>query len=195
MKSIFDRKKFDMTVDEIMTKHVITVTPHTSVKVCAQLMIENKIGSVIVFNKENTLLGIITKENMIKHVIAESADPEKLKAFEIMTSPVITASPKMPIIKAMEKMFKEGIRHLLIMSPEKKLLGICTDTDLFKVVPELILLEQEYLKFVESEQDMQEEQDNEDFTGYCDECKEFSDRLRTVNGIYICPRCNTDLED
>ncbi|MHA1516931.1 MAG: CBS domain-containing protein, partial [Candidatus Heimdallarchaeaceae archaeon] len=41
MKSIFDEKKFDMAVKEIMTKNVITVTPNTSTEVCAKLLIEN----------------------------------------------------------------------------------------------------------------------------------------------------------
>ena len=46
MKSIFDEKKFDMAVKEIMTKNVITIESTTTADVCTKLMIENKIGDI-----------------------------------------------------------------------------------------------------------------------------------------------------
>jgi len=169
-----------------MTKHVISVTPKTSAEVCAKLMIENKIGSVLVVNEDGKTVGIITKENLIKHVIAQNAAPETVKAFEIMTSPVITAKPSMTLIQAMQKMFRERIRHLVIADADRKAIGIVTDTDIFRVVPALLLIEQEYLKIVESEK----AEGKEDFvSGYCDDCKEFSEYLRFVDGKYLCPNC------
>ncbi|MHA1686659.1 MAG: CBS domain-containing protein [Candidatus Heimdallarchaeaceae archaeon] len=185
MKSIFDKEKFNMAIGEIMTKHVISVRPHTSAEVCARLMIENKIGSVVVVDDKEKIVGIITKENLIKHVLAQNASAEIVKAFEVMSSPVITASPSISITQAMHKMFKEGIRHLIVTNSEGKLVGICTDTDIFKVVPTLIFLEQEYLKIVEQDQN----QPLESIAGYCDDCKEYSDSLTLVDGKYLCPDC------
>lgn len=185
MKSIFDKEKFNMAIGEIMTKHVISVRPHTSAEVCARLMIENKIGSVVVVDDKEKIVGIITKENLIKHVLAQNASAEIVKAFEVMSSPVITASPSMSVTQAMHKMFKEGIRHLIVTNSEGKLVGICTDTDIFKVVPTLIFLEQEYLKIVEQDQG----QTLESIAGYCDDCKEYSDSLTLVDGKYLCPDC------
>jgi len=60
MKSIFDRQKFEMAIKEIMTTNVITVTPDTTALVCAKLMIENKIGSVVVVDHSGKTKGIIT---------------------------------------------------------------------------------------------------------------------------------------
>ncbi|MCG3225017.1 MAG: CBS domain-containing protein, partial [Candidatus Heimdallarchaeota archaeon] len=51
-----------------MTTKVISITLETSAKVCAKLMVENHIGSIIVLDKYNKALGIITKENLIKNV-------------------------------------------------------------------------------------------------------------------------------
>lgn len=185
MKSIFDEKKFDMAVKEIMTKNVISVTPKTSIEVCAKLLIENRIGSVVVIDNGGKTLGIITKENIID-VIAKNKRVEDVTAEEAMSSPLITASPSLTIIKAMQTMFKEGIRHLVITNSEGKVVGICTDTDVFKVIPQLILLEQEYLKLMA---ESAEEGEEIDVAGYCDDCREYVDKLVFSKGLYMCSNC------
>ena len=189
MKSIFDERKFEMAVKEIMTKNVITVTKTTSADVCAKLMIENKIGSVIVLDEKGKTVGIITKENLIKHVLAKDADPKTVKAGKMMSSPLITAAPTLSIIQAMQSMFKDGIRHLVVTGSDGIVQGICTDTDIFKVVPQLILLEQEYLRFMSEDQ---ESELKDDFAGYCDDCREYSDKLIFIKGLYMCPRCSPE---
>ena len=188
MKSIFDEKKFDMAVKEIMTKNVISVTPKTSIEVCAKLLIENRIGSVVVIDNGGKTLGIITKENIID-VIAKNKRVEDVTAEEAMSSPLITASPSLTIIKAMQTMFKEGIRHLVITNSEGKVVGICTDTDVFKVIPQLILLEQEYLKLMA---ESAEEGEEIDVAGYCDDCREYADKLVFSKGLYMCSNCAPD---
>ncbi|MCK5140751.1 MAG: CBS domain-containing protein, partial [Candidatus Heimdallarchaeota archaeon] len=95
MKSIFDRKKFELAISEIMTTNVISISLETSAEVCAKLMVENKIGSIVVLDQNNKALGIITKENLIKNVIAANADASTVLALDVMTSPVITAPQTM----------------------------------------------------------------------------------------------------
>ena len=189
MKSIFDERKFEMAIKEIMTKNVVTVTENTSADICAKLMIENKIGSVVVLDEKGKTVGIITKENLIKHVLAVDAEPKTVTAGNVMSSPLITAAPTLSVIQAMQTMFKDGIRHLVVTGIDGKVQGICTDTDIFKVVPQLILLEQEYLRFMGEDKDPEMK---EDFAGYCDDCREYSDQLVFVKGLYMCPNCEPD---
>jgi signal-transduction protein with cAMP-binding, CBS, and nucleotidyltransferase domain len=186
MKSIFDERKFEMAIKEIMTKNVVTVTEKTSADICAKQMIEHKIGSVVVLDEKGKTIGIITKENLIKHVLAVDANPKSVTAGDVMSSPLITAAPTLSIIQAMQTMFKDGIRHLVVTGSDGKVQGICTDTDIFKVVPQLILLEQEYLRFMSEDKDSEP---TEDFAGYCDDCREYSDKLIFVKGLYMCPNC------
>ncbi len=185
LKSIFDRKKFELALSEIMTTNVVSISPETSADVCAKLMVENKIGSIVVRGQNNKALGIITKENLIKKVIAANADASTVLALDLMTSPVITAPQTMTIIQAMQLMSKQGIRHLVILN-EGKLAGMCSDTDIFKVVPQLIMLEQEYLKVLGESQVTEE---LPDLAGYCDDCKEFREKLIFHEGRYICNNC------
>ena len=186
LKSIFDQKKFEMSIKEIMTKKVVTVTPDKTAEVCAKLMTDHKIGCVVVVNSDGKSIGIITKENLLKHVISQNKRADEVTAEEAMTSPLITSSPSLTIIQAMQTMFKEGIRHLVIIGAKGKVEGICTDTDVFKVVPQLILLEQEYLRVMGENVAPKEK---EDIAGYCDDCKEYSDSLIFHKGLYVCPQC------
>ncbi|MCK5305203.1 MAG: CBS domain-containing protein [Candidatus Heimdallarchaeota archaeon] len=185
MKSIFDRKKFELAISEIMTTNVISISLETSAEVCAKLMVENKIGSIVVLDQNNKALGIITKENLIKNVIAANADASTVLALDVMTSPVITAPQTMTIIQAMQLMSKQGIRHLVILK-KGKVAGMCSDTDIFKVVPQLIMLEQEYLNVLGESQVTEE---LPDLAGYCDDCKEFREILIFHQGLYICHNC------
>ncbi|MCK4895715.1 MAG: CBS domain-containing protein [Candidatus Heimdallarchaeota archaeon] len=185
MKSIFDRKKFELAISEIMTTNVISISLETSAEVCAKLMVENNIGSIVVLDQSNKALGIITKENLIKNVIAANADASTVLALDVMTSPVITAPQTMTIIQAMQLMSKQGIRHLVILK-KGKVAGMCSDTDIFKVVPQLIMLEQEYLNVLGESQVTEE---LPDLAGYCDDCKEFREILIFHQGLYICHNC------
>lgn len=185
VKSIFDRKKFELALSEIMTTEVISISLETSAEVCAKLMVENNIGSIVVLDQNNKALGIITKENLIKNVIAANADASTILALDLMTSPVITAPQTMTIIQAMQLMSKQGIKHLVILK-EGKVAGMCSDTDIFKVVPQLIMLEQEYLNVLGEPQITEE---LPDLAGYCDDCKEFRETLIFHQGLYICHSC------
>ncbi len=185
VKSIFDRKKFELAISEIMTTNVISISLETSAEVCAKLMVKNNIGSIVVLDQNSKALGIITKENLIKNVIAANADASAILALDIMTSPVITAPQTMTIIQAMQLMSKQGIRHLVILK-DGKVAGMCSDTDIFKVVPQLIMLEQEYLNVLGESQVTEE---LPDLAGYCDDCKEFREKLIFHQGLYICHNC------
>ncbi len=185
MKSIFDRKKFELALSEIMSTKVVSISLETSAEVCAKLMVENNIGSIVVLDQNNKALGIITKENLIKNVIAVNANAADVLALDMMSSPVITAPQTMTIIQAMQLMSKQKIRHLVILK-EGKVAGMCSDTDIFKVVPQLIMLEQEYLKVLGESQVTEE---LPDLAGYCDDCKEFRENLIFHEGHYICQNC------
>ncbi len=188
MKTSFETVNFDMKVEEIMSKNVISVKPETTVDSCAKLMVNNKIGSVVVIDEKDHLVGIITKENIIKHVIAQDKQAKEVNASTIMSFPVVTAKTNDTIIDVMYKMFKENIRHLIIIdSSSKKLAGICTDTDIFRVLPTLVILEQEYRKLF-SESEIKNDKP-EFFSGYCDDCGEYSDSLIFIDGQYKCPMC------
>ncbi len=57
------------SVEQIMTTHVTTIKPESSILDAARLMLENKIHSLPVTDKNNRLTGIITESDLFRMVI------------------------------------------------------------------------------------------------------------------------------
>ena len=55
-----------LTAKDIMTKDVITVRPEATVEALARLLMEHKISGVPVVNEKNTIVGIVTENDLIR---------------------------------------------------------------------------------------------------------------------------------
>ncbi|MCS7385622.1 MAG: CBS domain-containing protein [archaeon GB-1867-005] len=175
-------------VEDVMTKNPITVSQGTTVDVVAKLMRDHEIGSVIVVaSGDNSPIGIVTERDLTIQVIAEGRVPSKVKVSEIMSSPLITISPKTSLTEAARLMARKNIRRLVVID-EGKLVGIITARDILKVAPEIIEILIESARISEPESAYVGE---ELLAGYCDECGEWSDSLLEVDGRFLCPDCRS----
>jgi signal-transduction protein with cAMP-binding, CBS, and nucleotidyltransferase domain len=113
-----------------MVEKVITIEPNATVKKAAELMNLHEIGCLIVVSCEKPV-GILTERDMLKRVIYESRECEKTKVVNIMTKPLITASPNMRAGDAAKLMFERNIKKLPIVQ-DGKLVGLVTLTDLLR---------------------------------------------------------------
>jgi CBS domain-containing protein len=57
-----------ITIEEIMTENVITISPNTSIKEAARQMMDKKIGCLPVLEGDR-LVGIITETDMLRYVV------------------------------------------------------------------------------------------------------------------------------
>jgi CBS domain-containing protein len=87
------RRRHEFDLDEIMSKNLTVLTEEDDLAICAKLMLENKISSIIVTdnNNDDRLKGIITKSDMVDAYAKYY--PIKSLVEEYMTKEVITASP------------------------------------------------------------------------------------------------------
>ncbi|MFB0514119.1 MAG: cyclic nucleotide-binding/CBS domain-containing protein [Candidatus Bathyarchaeia archaeon] len=127
-----------LKVEDVMIKDVVTVDADTTVKKAVETMNKHEIGCLIVM-KGNKLVGILTERDILKRVLAESRNPEKTKVSEIMTTPVITASPTTDLEEAAKLMFKKNVKKLPVVT-KGKLVGLVTLTDLARFHPKIIRL-------------------------------------------------------
>lgn len=58
-------------VYEVMTEQPIEITPSTSLREAAMLMIENKIGGLPVVDESNVVLGIITESDLFEALVQQ----------------------------------------------------------------------------------------------------------------------------
>ncbi len=126
-----------MKVSEVMTRNPIRVSPQTPVDKVARLMEEEKVGSVLVVNKNDELLGIITERMLVLEVLARNRHPSKVKAEEIMWESAVSVPPEMDIDKAAVLLEELEIRYLPVIE-KGKVVGILSVSDLAGLLSNLV---------------------------------------------------------
>jgi len=122
-----------MTVSEIIDLKggmVLSVDQNDSVFDAISLMAEVNVGAVLVKNRDS-ISGIFTERDYLQKIALDSRSSKDTAVNEVMSSPVITASPGDSIQKCMETMTRCRCRHLPVVDGEK-LLGIVSIGDLVK---------------------------------------------------------------
>jgi acetoin utilization protein AcuB len=135
-----------MLVRELMTPNPITVKPDTSVPDALRLMRERKVRRLPVVDGHGRLVGIVSDKDLLyaspspATTLAVWEIPEllgKLKVEKVMTHDVITVAEKTPLEEAARIMTDKKIGGLPVMQGPD-LVGIITETDLFKSLLELL---------------------------------------------------------
>ena len=91
---------------------MITADSGKSVNDVADLMKNKNVGSVIVMDKKSQPLGIITERDMVKRVCLKNLATSRIKAEEIMSSPLITIMSYDSIDTASRVMTNNKIKRL-----------------------------------------------------------------------------------
>ena len=124
------------TVGEICTRQPMCIGPDEKVSICAKMLAEREVGSALICKKD-TILGILTEQDIVRKVVAKGLDPKVLAVKNVMAKRVITITPDKDIYEAMVVMGREGIKHLPVVD-DGKLFGIITFKDIIGVEPGLI---------------------------------------------------------
>jgi len=119
-----------LKVEDVMVEDVVSVSERAKVREAAELMDRHEIGCLVVVRKGKPV-GIVTETDMVKRVILESGDPEKIKVGEIMSKPLVVGSPQMDVDEASKLMRKRKIKKLPVVE-KGRLVGLVTTTDLVR---------------------------------------------------------------
>jgi len=130
-----------MIINRVMTKNPIFTNPEMNINDVRSLMDREKIGHIPVLDKNNALVGLVTREDLIKAgpSAATSLDMyeisyllSKMMVKDVMEKNVITVDENEVVEEAARIMADRGIGCLPVLRG-KLLVGIITDTDLFHV--------------------------------------------------------------
>jgi signal-transduction protein with cAMP-binding, CBS, and nucleotidyltransferase domain len=184
-----------MLVKDTMSSPVVTTDENAPSNKVARLMDENKVGAVVVTNKEGKPLGIITEKDLVVRVLSKNLAPSAVKAKDIMTSPLVTIEPEATISEAARKMSGMNIRRLGVLY-KGNIAGLVSSKDVLSVMPELIEIIQERNRIESADRPAEETEEVEEapISGYCDHCGVYSDNLKDVNGQNLCEDCRIELE-
>ncbi len=135
-----------MLVQELMTKNPLTTTPETPVPDALSFMRQKKVRRLPVIDKTGKLVGIVSDQDLL---YASPSPATSLSVFEInsliskitvahvMTKKVVTITEDLPVEEAARIMADKKIGGLPVMKGTK-LVGIVTETDLFRALLQLL---------------------------------------------------------
>ena len=125
--SVFSGKPIEkILVRDIMSKDLVTVSPDGSIYDCAKQMKKHGISSVIIQDKRQNLVGVITKTDLVSTFLAQST--ASLNISRIMTKKVITVSPNDSVFEVQSVLFNNKISRVVV-TKNKTPLGIITYRD------------------------------------------------------------------
>ena len=123
-----------MTIAAIL-KHkghtVITIEPTATVPEVTALLAEHRIGAVLVMDRADQLLGIVSERDIVRSIAANGARTLEMTAGQLMTRAVHVAHPDMTVGEAMRKMTLARIRHLPVMHNDS-IVGMVSIGDVVK---------------------------------------------------------------
>lgn len=120
----------ERTVFQSMShKHVLSLGPAASVWEAACVMTRANCGSVLIMEPPDKLLGIVTERDLMTRVLAKALDPQKTKVTAVMTPNPQCVTPETLVSDAVVVMLERGFRHLPIVAPGGKILGVFSVRD------------------------------------------------------------------
>jgi acetoin utilization protein AcuB len=143
-----------MLVADRMTKHPLTISQDESLSRAHRYMQDQKVRHLPVVDKEGEMVGLVTEDDLLK------AEPsgvtllsvweihsllDRVKVKDVMVREVITTTEDMPIEEAAHLMLEHKIGCLPVLR-EGTLVGIITESDIFRTFMELFSARQRGLR-------------------------------------------------
>ena len=143
-----------MLVADRMSKHPLTISQDESLSRAHRYMQEQGVRHLPVVNRDGDMVGLVTEDDLLK---AEPSGAtllsvweihsllERVKIRDVMVHEVITTTEGMPIEDAAHLMLEHKIGCLPVMR-DGKLVGIITESDIFRTFMELFSARQKGLR-------------------------------------------------
>jgi len=110
-------------VSQIMTKNVLSTETSTNLVDAARLMTERGIGCVII-TENGKPVGVLTEKDIMKKIVrGKNVFQENVQT--LMSQPLVSVPPDMPVVEALDLMKKKNIRRLPVVN-EGRLEGLIT---------------------------------------------------------------------
>lgn len=109
---------------------VVTVECDTPVREAVALLADRRIGALPVM-KDGEVVGIVSERDVVRRLRSDGAEMLGWPVERVMTSPIITAEPSMPVLAGLSLMTERRIRHLPVVDG-RRLVGLVSIGDLVK---------------------------------------------------------------
>lgn len=124
---------------------VISVKPTASVSEAAQLLSQNRIGTVVVSEDGVTLDGILSERDIVRELGKRGGGCLNDPVSDLMTAKLITCRPSHTALQVLEMMTEGRFRHLPVME-DGRMIGLISIGDAVKARLAELALERDSLE-------------------------------------------------
>ena len=114
--------------------HVDTARRDETVLTVADRMRQRNVGTVVVVDRENRVVGIVTDRDLVVRVLADRRDPEATMVEDVMTPNPTTVTEHGARDISLLLMKDGGFRRLPVVDDRQHLLGVLSLDDLVRTL-------------------------------------------------------------
>ena len=118
-----------MSVRRMALSPAPTVPASATIADAVRAMEKSRGGAVVVMDG-GRLAGILSERDVMLRVVCQGRDPKLTRACDVMTSHLETIDPDVPVDQALARMVSRHIRHLPVVDPDGRLIGLVSFRDL-----------------------------------------------------------------
>jgi len=120
-----------MNVGSLIKGRPLVLRSNATLREAVKLMADHNVGLLPIVDDEGRPLAVISERDVIKALAAgASLDSPVLAAAR--RGPLITATPDVDVYEAVVKMQRGGVRHLLVVDEEGRLVGVVSIRDFMR---------------------------------------------------------------
>ncbi|MFE2012881.1 CBS domain-containing protein [Streptomyces sp. NPDC059491] len=137
-------------IDRLMTHEVVSVRGDTPFKEIVRTLSEHQVTAVPVVDVDGRVVGVVSEGDLLRKTADQAAAPsgmqavpdletweeakaEGTRAEELMSAPAVCARPDWTVTEAARLMEVQGVKRLVVVDGDDRLLGIVSRRDLLAV--------------------------------------------------------------
>lgn len=124
---------------------VVAARPQETVYTCISRMVDRNVGSILIVNEDQSVVGIFTERDYLRRIALEGRTSRTTRVEDVMTEDVIAVSPSHTVDECLTLMTEAKCRHLPVVF-EGALLGIVSIGDCVKQRSKAALAEVDHLE-------------------------------------------------
>jgi len=118
-----------MRVGDVMTRKLVTLSPHHTFGEAVQLMSNHRFRHFLVLHADGKLAGVFSDRDVLR-ALGRTPNWQAKTVSGVMTHNVVTVKPDALLSVAATEMIKRRINCLPVIGEDGKVCGIITSTDL-----------------------------------------------------------------
>ena len=125
---------YSLRARDVMNSNIVIVSPLATVQEAVETMVSEGTPTVIVDRAdEDDAYGILTFQEIVYRVLAQSLAPTRVRVADVMVKPLIVVNPNLRLPFLAQLLARVGIQNAIVIE-EHRLAGVISSSDLVKAL-------------------------------------------------------------